>query len=193
MVNNPFHRYQNLLKAYILPNSIPVLWNNWNDPKRAYHNIDHLERVLKGIEKWHYRFTQDEFEQLVLAAFFHDAIYDARNPDGNEDKSIQFFRRVYIGKDRRFDLVDKAIECTKYRKRPSSFPLKIFWEADNAGFRDRWENFLKYEKAIRKEYSFVPIDEYKKARIELLQKNIGLFGSKGDTNIKKLIEYLQNI
>jgi predicted metal-dependent HD superfamily phosphohydrolase len=193
MVKNPFHRYQNLLKEYIHPGAISVLWNNWNDHRRAYHNIHHLDRVLKEIESWSYRFSKDEFTQLVLAAFFHDAIYDPRNPEGNEDKSISFFRKVYVGKDMRYDLVDKAIECTKYRKRPTSFPLKVFWEADNAGFRDRWEDFLKYEDAIRKEYSFVPIEEYKKARIEFLQKNLGLFGPKGDSNVNKLIEHLRNI
>jgi len=193
MVNNPFYRYSNLLKEYIYPGAIPVLWKNWNDQRRAYHNIDHLDRVLKEIEKWNYRFSRDEFEQLVLAAFFHDAIYNPHDPEGNEDKSLQLFRKVYIGKNSRFDLVDKAIECTKYRKRPSSFPLRIFWEADNAGFRDRWEEFLKYENAIRKEYSFAPIEDYKKARIAFLEKNLGLFGPKGDTNIRKLIDYLQNI
>jgi len=193
MTDNPFYRYKNLLKEYILPNAIPVLWKNWNDPRRAYHNMDHLDRMIKQLERNVHNFSRSEFEQLILAAFFHDAIYNPRDPKGNEDKSIQFFRRVYIGKNERFDLVDKAIECTKYRKRPSPFPLKVFWDADNAGFRDSWDSFLRYENAIRKEYSFVPLDEYKKARIEFLEKNIGLFGPKGDTNIKKLIEYLQNI
>jgi predicted metal-dependent HD superfamily phosphohydrolase len=147
-----------------------------------------LERVLNGIEKWKYRFTQNEFEQLVLAAFFHDAIYDARNPRENEDKSIKFFMESYIGKDKRFDLVGQAIECTKYRKRPTHFPLRVFWDADNAGFRDRWEDFLKYEKAIRKEYSFLDDDIYKNQRIRFLEKNIGIFGVRGNSNIKKLIK-----
>jgi len=193
MAGNPFYRYQNLLKEYINPNAIPVLWKNWSDPRRAYHNINHLDRMINQLERNSHNFSRSEFEQLILAAFFHDAIYDPRDPQRNEDKSIQFFRRAYIGKNERFDLVDKAIECTKYRKRPGPFPLKIFWEADNEGFRDSWSVFLKYEKAIRKEYSFVPLPEYKKARIEFLQENIGLFGPKGDENIKRLINHLQNI
>jgi len=192
MVNNPFHKYQNLLKEYIRPNSIPLLWRNWTDIRRSYHNLDHLSRVIKGIENWRYRFSREEFEQLILAAFFHDVIYDPRDTRGNEDKSKKFFRESYIGKNQRFDLVDQAIECTKYRKRPTNFPLRVFWDADNDGFKDSWFDFLKYENGIRSEFSFASDDKYKEGRIKFLESNLGLFGPTGDMNIRKLIKYLED-
>lgn len=192
MTDNPFYRYRNLLKEYILPNAIPVLWKNWNDPRRAYHNMDHLDRMIKQLERNVHNFSRSEFEQLILAAFFHDAIYNPRDSKNHEDQSIKFFKQSYIGKIKP-DLIERAIECTKYRKRPSDFHLRIFWDSDNAGFRDRYEEFLRAEHGIRKEFSFVPIEEYKKARISFLETNLGLFGPKGDTNIKRLIEYLNTI
>jgi predicted metal-dependent HD superfamily phosphohydrolase len=175
-----------------MPTAIPVLWNNWNASNRYYHNLDHLKSVIKEIERLKHRFSEYEFVQLILAAFFHDAIYDPKNLANNEDLSIRFFRKVYIGKGDRFSLVDKAIECTKYRKRPIPFPLRAFWEADNAVFSDSWENFLKYENRIRKEFSFVDDDIYKKERIRFLEKNIGIFGIRGNNNIKKLIEKINS-
>lgn len=192
MVNNPFQRYRNLLNTYIDQRSIPVLWDNWNQHGRYYHTVEHLKELVADIERWRHRLTRAEFEQLVLAAFFHDAIYDPKKPESNEDESIKFFRRAYIGKDQRFDLVDKAIECTKHRKRPLDFPLKIFWESDNKVFRLPYLKFQDYEKKIRKEYSHVPWDIYKNARIEFLEKNYGLFGPKGDTNIRNLVKWIRD-
>ena len=191
-MDNPFQRYQNLLQAYIKPQTIPALYKLWTDRSRVYHNIDHLNEVLRYIQRHAYKFNQDEFEQLVLAAFFHDAIYDMKDPKGNEDKSIKLFRNSYIGKNKKFELVDKAIECTKYRKRPTNFLLRIFWDADNEGFRKPWPIFLKTEHKIRHEFSHVPADKYKKARIEFLESNFGLFGPKGDENVRKLIKYIRD-
>ncbi len=190
MINNPFIRYQNLLKTYIDPRAIPILHGHWSKPSRYYHNVDHLNDIITYIEKFRHRFNTDEFEQLILAAFFHDAIYDPMDPKNNEDKSIKFFRKVYIGENQRFTMVDDLIECTKYRKRPRSYPLQVFWDGDNEGFRKDWMTFLRNEKKIRKEYSQVSEDKYKKGRIEFLKTNLGLFGPKGDGNIRKLIDYL---
>jgi predicted metal-dependent HD superfamily phosphohydrolase len=189
---NPFVRYKNLLKEYIDERSIPVLYKNWISSYRSYHNLNHLKDIISKLEPWRHKLTQDEFEQLILAAFFHDAIYDPKKPGENEDKSIEFFRKAYIGKDKKFELVDKAIESTKERKRPKIGPLRIFWDADNAGFRGTWKNFLKNEKGIRKEYSYVAEKVYKENRIKFLNENLGVFGPKGDTNIMKLIKFLDD-
>lgn len=192
MDKNPFHRYQNLLKEYIRPQTVPILYGHWTSHDRYWHNLDHLNDIIAYIERWSHRFNKSEFDQLILAAFFHDAIHDTRNSEQNEEKSKKLFRDSYIGKNERFDLVDKAIDCTKERKKPLPFPLKIFWEADNQIFRKSWMNILKWEREIRKEYAHAPDKKYKKARIDFLEKNLGLFGAKGDTNILKLIKYIRD-
>lgn len=192
MINNPFQRYQNLLKTYIKPEIIPVLYKNWIAINRYWHNLTHLNEVIKYIEKWCNQLNRDEFEQLILAAFFHDVIYKTINKAKNEEWSKKLFRDSYIGTNQKFNLVDDAIECTKYRKKPTSTVLQIFWEADNQVFRTDWMKILKWERGIRKEYSHIDTDIYKKVRIKFLEKNLGLFGLKGDTNIKKLIKYLKD-
>lgn len=192
MVNNPFQKYSNLLRTYIRPQTIPVLYGYWTSRARYWHNIDHLNDIITYIERWRHRLNRSEFEQLILAAFFHDAIYDTTVGKQNEAKSKKLFRDSYIGKHERFDLVDKAIDCTGERKKPTNFPLKIFWEADNQIFRKDWMNILKWERGIRKEYARYPEKVYTEARIKFLEKNLGLFGAKGDTNIRKLIKYLRD-
>ena len=190
MKNNPFIRYQNLLKTYIDPKAVFVLYEYWSKPDRYWHNLDHLNDMITYIEKSRHRFEREVFEQLILAAFFHDAIYDTKKTKLNEERSKDLFRKSYIGKDKKFELVDEAIECTKYRTKPPMGPLRIFWESDNQIFRKDWMSVLRWEKGIRKEYGYASDDTYKAARISFLNENLGLFGPKGDTNIRKLIDYL---
>ena len=192
MVNNPFHKYQNLLRTYIKPQTIPVLYGEWTQRLRYWHNLDHLNDIITYIEKWRHRLNRSEFEQLILAAFFHDAIYNPRDHALNELKSKNLFRDSYIGKNERFDLVDKAIDCTAKRKKPTNFLLKIFWEADNQVFRKDWMKVLQWERGIRKEHAHIPTETYNEARIKFLSKNLGLFGARGDTNINKLIKYIRD-
>jgi predicted metal-dependent HD superfamily phosphohydrolase len=191
-MNNPFERYKNLLNKYLDPRSIPVLYKNWVSKDRKYHGISHLGDIIAYIERWQYRFTREEFEQLILAAFFHDAIYNTKTPDKNEDESIKFFRKSYIGKDSSFNLVDRAIECTKHRRIPISFPLRIFWQADNQIFKKSWEDYKIWEDGIRYEYSYVPDDIYIKHRSKFLNENIGKFGPRADSYIKKLIKQISD-
>lgn len=192
MVKNPFEKYHYLLEKYIDPRAIPVLYAYWSSGDRHWHTMDHLIDIIAYIEKFRRQLNMDEFEQLILAAFYHDAIYNPRDHSLNEDKSKELFRQDYIGKDQKFELVDKAIDCTKYRKKPPFGPIRIFWEADNQVFRKTWMSILKWEKEIRKEYAHIPEDIYKEARIKFLSMNVGLFGPKGDTNIRKLIEYIRD-
>jgi hypothetical protein len=58
-------------------------------------------------------------------------------------------------------------------------------------FKLGYDQFLKIEMQIAKEYSFAPKQEYKKGRIEFLKSNLGLFDSYADKNLKKLIEYIE--
>lgn len=184
---NPFQRYQSLLLKYVNPNAIPVLYKNWTDKSRKYHGIAHLDDVLAYIERWSYRFNKEEFEHLILAAFFHDAVYGVKDA---EDQSFLFFKMAYIGNNINYKLVEEAIECTKHRNKPTKFPLKIFWEADNQIFKKSWRDYLLWEAGIKYEYSHVADDIYKEKRIEFLKENLGKFGPKADLNLNKLIKQI---
>ena len=184
---NPFYKYRNILSEYIDLRSIPVLYKNWTDKYRKYHGISHLEDVLAYIERWSYRFTKDEFDQLILASFFHDAVYGVKDA---EDQSLKFFRKASLNKNKKYSITEKAIESTKYRNKPIEFPIKIFWEADNQIFKKNWKDYQLWESEIREEYSHVADDIYIKHRIKFLNENLGKFGAKADSYIKKLIKQI---
>lgn len=191
-MTNPFERYEYLLQKYIDAKFIPILYECWVNGARHWHNLDHVNDMINYIERSRYQLKKEVFEQLILAVFFHDAVYNPMKPELNEEQSKTLFRKAFIGEDLPFELVEEAIECTKFRKKPPIGPLRIFWEADNQIFRKDWMSVLRWEKGIRKEYGFASDDKYKEGRIKFLNENLGLFGLKGDTNIRKLIDYLED-
>jgi predicted metal-dependent HD superfamily phosphohydrolase len=191
MIVNPFAKYFSFLEKHFYPRSIVELEKNWTDRKRTYHNIHHLKEILTNIERWKFSVSRDQFEQLIIAAFFHDAVYNPKDSKNHEDYSIEFFKKSVKNPDK-FPIVASLIESTKSRKRPIDKLHRIFWNSDNVVFRGTWENFLKGELKIRKEFSHLPKGEYIDKRISFLQSSLGVFGSKGDSNIKRLIEYLKN-
>jgi len=190
---NPIKAFEDILKKYISDKALVELPYRWKEKHRFYHNTDHLIQILKDIESNIYFKNLNVYEKhaLLLAAFFHDAIYDPKRKD-NEDKSIELFIKSFKGKDlKMLDKVCDLIEVTKYRKRPTEKLKRIIWDADNAGFKGGYDTLLKIEQLISKEYSFVPKKDYKENRIKFLNSCIGLFGASPDKDLKKLIEYIE--
>ena len=190
---DPFKRFKLLLETCVSEKSVIFLEKLWAEKTRFYHNTTHLIQILKDIESniWFTELFPFEKKVLLLAAFFHDAIYDPKKKD-NEDQSINFFKASWIGHDEFvYKEVIKLIEVTKHRKRPVNRLAQIFWDADNAGFKGGYTTLLKNEKLIRKEYKFVPVAKYREARLKFIEENIGLFNSNVDKDLKKLAEFVE--
>ena len=186
-----YSAYMNVLAEYITDKGINILSKMWYDPHRFYHNINHLLSIIKAIEKnvWFKELQVKEKHILLIAAFFHDAIYEVKRKD-NEDQSIKLFK-LCLKPNTPKELVDsviRLIETTKHRKRPIDKLERIFWDADNAGFIGSYYNFEKIDNLLKKEYSFLSKEQWTKGRIEFLESNLGLFGSVGDNNINKLLK-----
>lgn len=192
-MNNPFEVYKTILDTYIDPNSIPHIYSAWNESHRHYHGMNHLKDILSYIEKNRIGLNSIKYDILVLAAFFHDVYYNPKTYDNNEDESIKRFVASYVNQDSDVrNAVIQLIEVTKHRKRPKQELAKLFWDADNHGFYKGYDELLKHEKLLRKEFIHVPNHIWKIKRIEFLKTNIGLFDSSVDKNINKLIEYVKN-
>ena len=189
---NPFKAFENILKEHIIVSALIHSERAWTNPHRYYHNIDHLNDVLISMEK-NISFNElNAYERhiLLIAAFFHDIVYDPKRTD-NEDMSIALYHSISKNNKAFDDEVCRLIEVTKHRKRPFEKLAKIFWDADNAQFYKSFEDYKKNDKNIRKEYSHVSNEQYKEGRIKFLQSNLGLFNSEVDKTINKMIEYLK--
>jgi len=189
-MNDPFKIFHSILEIYVSPDSIKRLKALWNEKTRVYHDESHLRQIIFDIQNsvWFSELSLAEKHTLLLSAFFHDSIYDPKKKD-NEDQSIKFFKKSYIGKDAvMVQKVSGLIEATKHRKRPMEKLQRIFWDADNAGFKKGYKVLLDNEKKIGKEYSYMTPIAYKESRIKFLKSCIGLFNN---NDIEKLIEYIK--
>lgn len=82
-----------------------TLCAHYKEPYRAYHNLTHLEDVLNKLN-WakgeNIALTQQEFDEIEIALWFHDVIYEPKQPD-NEEKSaalfISFAKNINLPKD----------------------------------------------------------------------------------------------
>ena len=192
---NIFKKYNSILKMYLSSDSIKNIEKNYNEKTRFYHNMSHLEQMIKDVQN-NITFSDlslVEKHTLLLGIFLHDVIYYPKKKD-NEDQSIKFFKQAYIGKDPiMVKKVSDLIEVTKYRKRPIEKLQKIFWDADNAGFKKGYNVLLDNEAKIRKEFAFVSSQVYKENRIKFLDSCIGLFNEKADKDIQTLINHIKKI
>jgi predicted metal-dependent HD superfamily phosphohydrolase len=190
---NAFIQFNKILQLYIKDNEILLLPKRWAEEHRYYHTVTHLNDIIQNIEKHSaFQFLNIyEKHALLLAAFFHDAIYNPKETN-NEDKSIELFRKCFKNNDpQMINAVCEIIECTKYRKRPFNNLPQIFWDADNKSFFLGYEVLLKNEHLIRKEYSHLSNKKYKEKRIEFLNSCKGLFNLPVDNNIDKLIKFIE--
>jgi len=189
----PFNHFKNILSQYIHEKGLEELVYKWKEKHRFYHNTSHLTQIIQDIENNIYFKELNVYDKhvLLLAAFYHDVVYNPKLKN-NEDKSKEVFINSLKIKDAKLiEKVTDLIETTKYRRRPIDKLERIFWDADNAGFKRGYNELLKNEKLLKKEYSFLTPEKYKESREKFLEKNLGLFGDDADKDIKKLIKYIK--
>ncbi len=73
--------------------------------RRAREMVDACKEVAKGA-----KLDEDEFEPVVLAAWFHDSGY-ATGLDGNPEKSIELLRGFLAAQDQPQSLREAAVAC----------------------------------------------------------------------------------
>jgi len=192
---DPFKEYKPILEEYLHKEVIPHLEAAWHEPWRFYHGMNHLITILETLKEQRTKIHPLEYDTLVLAAFFHDCYYNTRDHKVNEHESINRFTSSFKSSKKPLywkvsSAVVEMILATKFRKVPNSKLIKIFWEADNAGFYKGYEALLEYENLIRKEYVHVSKKQYKKGRVDFLKTNLGLFNESVDRDVNRLIEYV---
>lgn len=143
--------------------------NLYRTPVRAYHNLLHVEHCLN---------ESDAVSHLVVnpaaveaAIWFHDAIYNSKASD-NEDKSASVAIRMLAAMGVRSKLcqdVGKLILHTKHAVVPRTRDGKIMVDVDLAILGSSPAAFARYERGIRKEYSWVDESVFWPKRAEFLQ------------------------
>ncbi|MEN1784376.1 MAG: Pycsar system effector family protein [Bacteroidota bacterium] len=125
------------------------------DARFLYHNLRHTERVVESTEVLlkHHALSDEENEQLLLAAWFHDTGY-TRGTQEHEKESCAIANQFLLKEGylvSQIDAIKKLIMATQMSHIPGNLNEKIIRDADASHFAQRsyWEttDFLKEELA----------------------------------------------
>jgi predicted metal-dependent HD superfamily phosphohydrolase len=142
----------------------------YSDPPRSYHTLRHVSEVLDTIDG-----LRDQARDLAavrLAAWFHDAVYDTRARD-NEERSAELAGEVLHGlhvPGGTIAAVSGLILLTaSHRAEPSDRDGQVLLDADLAVLGSPPERYTAYSRAIRQEYAWVPEEQYRSGRKQVLE------------------------
>lgn len=141
----------------------------YGEDGRYYHTLAHIRNVLEAIQTL--RSLAQDIRAIQLAAWFHDAIYDPRAAD-NEEQSAQYAGRILNDLHLAPALianVQRLIRATTHQPPgPDEIDCQILLDADLATFASDEAVQTWIEGAIRQEYAFVPEAAYRAGRRRIL-------------------------
>lgn len=133
-----------------------ALINRYSEPHRHYHTLEHLTECLDWWEKTTHLAADPA--AVILALWFHDAIYDVRRQDNEINSAIWAnteLEKLAIAEDTR-KAVTRLILCTKHSEVPCTADEKLLVDIDLTILGASSDRFTNYETQIRAEYSHVP-------------------------------------
>lgn len=144
---------------------------HYNAPGRYYHNLAHVGMVIDTADRLSHLAT--DYETIEIAIWFHDVIYDPK-ADDNEEQSAAFARRALadmgIPAERIDRVSDLVLATITHQAQSTDIDAQILLDADLAPLAYEESLFLEQSEAVRKEFSYIPEEEYKKNRVVILNK-----------------------
>ncbi|NUR30525.1 MAG: metal-dependent phosphohydrolase [Catenulispora sp.] len=165
-----------LTLAGITPESIRLgddLVARWAEPHRRYHTLEHLTRVLDGIDE--FGGYADDVAAVRFAAWFHDAVYDGGEASAdNEELSARLAEEelpaLMVVPPERITEVARLVRLTKgHAVSDGDHNGAVLCDADLAVLGSRPADYAAYKQAIRQEYAEVPDELFRPGRAAVLK------------------------
>jgi predicted metal-dependent HD superfamily phosphohydrolase len=153
------------LGAKQVPDIEPLL-TRLREPHRHYHNLSHVRHCLSVYDHGPRR---DDVVELAL--WLHDAIYDPQARD-NEARSATWCSELAQDAGITAALKERAHACilaTRHRQIPAQADECLTVSIDLAILGETSWRFRHYDRDIRREYAWVPLDTYRRERARVLR------------------------
>jgi len=173
----------------------------YSEPHRHFHTVEHLNDVLKQLvlkrsqllsDNKRSQRSSDNYVSMLIAAIFHDIVYDPQRRD-NEEKSIEFldFSTSILDESEYYEIKENAKKIILATKTHDKIHELIYsFNKIDCSILDRsLPELLKWEEQIHKEYEFTG-SEYKERRLKFLKLSIPEHMGNVN-NLNKLIEYVE--
>jgi predicted metal-dependent HD superfamily phosphohydrolase len=161
----------------------------WNESHRFYHTLTHLNDLIDQINEDKSKYSEKEYEKLLITALFHDCIYDPMKSD-NEEKSADFFIEYCQNKSDN-DNIDIKNMILDTKTHNASLNLSESFNNYDMNIVERnIEQLLEWEDGIYNEFKGHGINAYKNGRIKFLESVMDNYPNNTE-NLLKLINYVK--
>jgi len=187
--NTEVMNLQYILDKWNIKCDIKTILSMWNESHRHYHTLNHLNDLIEQINENKSKYSEKEYEKLLIVALFHDCVYDPMKND-NEEKSAQFFESCCQDKTNSdIQEIKQMILDTKTHESTTSLSDSFNHYDMNIVERD-FDQLLDWERGINNEYKAYG-DLYKQGRLKFLESLLDKYPNNID-NLLKLIEWVKN-
>jgi predicted metal-dependent HD superfamily phosphohydrolase len=142
------------------------------EPHRRYHTVEHVAWVVRHVEELAAAEPAEHLDEVVAAAFFHDAVYEPGSA-ANERASAGVARRDLETLGWPVDRIERVaamIEATEHgAPRPATHDTAILLDADLAVLAADPAGYATYAHGVRSEYGHLDDDEWRAGRTAVLQ------------------------
>lgn len=156
----------------------------WEQPHRAYHHSGHLSQMLTDLDRLYAHRTQGSTPlPLVLAAWFHDAVYegapgeDERRSEQLAGASLEPLVTAGLLTEQELQMVSLLVRATATHELPESADLpagyepadiEFFLDADIAILAAEPARYRRYLRGVRSEYSHFDDEAFRTGRTSFL-------------------------
>ena len=181
---------QELLNKWNIKCDVNTLLSMWNESHRHYHNLNHLNDLISQINENKSKFSGKEYEKLMLAALFHDCVYDPISLT-NEEDSAKFLMECAVDKSNS-DILDVKQMILDTKTHKSTTPLSESFNKFDMSIVERdFDQLLEWENGISEEFSVYSKNEYKVGRLKFLESLLDKY-THNTENLLKLIDYVKS-
>ncbi|WP_194724821.1 HD domain-containing protein [Noviherbaspirillum malthae] len=170
-------RWQSLCSSLTCPERAAAdVWQlidrHYSEPHRHYHNLGHVAALLRHADA--HRAHLSHVQVVELAIWFHDIIYESRS-GGNEVASAALAAAAMRAMQVDPDIIPQVERCIlatiSHAVTDMEVPdLPLFLDFDLAILGAPAEHYRHYREAIRKEYAWVPEQDYLTGRAKVLRR-----------------------
>ena len=179
---------QELLNEWNIKCDVTTLLAMWNESHRSYHTLNHLNDLIEQINEGKSKYSQKEYEKLLITALFHDCVYDPMKTD-NEEKSADFFTECCHDKDNKDNNdIRQMILDTKTHEATTKLSESFNHYDMNIVERD-FDQLLEWENGIHEEYKGYG-DVYKDGRLKFLESMLDRYPNNTE-NLLKLVDWVK--
>lgn len=146
------------------------LLTRYSEPARFYHTVQHLDECFAHFDRAQSHAAHSA--EISLALWFHDAIYDTRAKD-SEEQSAAWAVQVLEDSAAAPDIVARVRElvlATRHDAKPVGPDAALLVDIDLAILGAAQARFDEYETQVRREYSWVPEQDFCAGRGRVLQQ-----------------------